>query len=298
MARLLAIVALVALAITLGVASKGGESPTVLTPAGPYPRECLHKVPSGTHVDERADGVYIRHHSFGVRKLPKNENCSRVSSLKRQFPADYDGWLAYTAWNYPPGIGKFYGNFSVPTKNPRNAPQVLYLFTGVQNIDWIPKVDPIPSGPFDIIQPVLQYPAESGSGWSVRSWYVTLDEGPIVSDEIAVKEGEVIYSYMVKDGANQWEIAAFNSNGDSAMIKPKAARLASQPWAYNTAECYGCKDCSYEPVTPCHFTSLILQDTNGKVLTPQWTALASPHRKCKENAVINNPTSVDINFQS
>jgi len=75
--------------------------------------------------------------------------------MKRQFPSDYDGWLAYTAWNYPDGIGKFYGNFSVPTKAPKNYPQVLYLFTGLQNIDWVPKVDPLPSGPFDIIQVLL-----------------------------------------------------------------------------------------------------------------------------------------------
>lgn len=46
------------------------------------------------------------------------------------------------------------GNFSVPD-NPKNDPDVLYIFTGLQNVDWIPKVDPIPNV-FDIIQPVLQ----------------------------------------------------------------------------------------------------------------------------------------------
>jgi len=30
--------------------------------------------------------------------------------------------------------------------------------TGLQNINWIPKVTPLPSVDFDIIQPVLQYP--------------------------------------------------------------------------------------------------------------------------------------------
>jgi hypothetical protein len=46
---------------------------------------------------------------------------------------------------------------------------------GVQNIDWIPKTDPEPTGPFDIVQPVLQSPADSGDDWSVKSWLVTLD---------------------------------------------------------------------------------------------------------------------------
>ena len=46
---------------------------------------------------------------------------------------------------------------------------------GVQNIDWIPKTDPEPTGPFDIVQPVLQSPADSGDDWSIKSWLVTLD---------------------------------------------------------------------------------------------------------------------------
>jgi hypothetical protein len=269
----------------------------VHTPVGPIPADCLHKVPSGTFVEERENEVILRHHSFQTRRLIKNLNCSIAQGKKRQFPSYYDGWLAYTTWQYPQGIGKFYGNFSVPTTAPKRAPVVLYLFTGLQNIDWIPKVDPIPKGPFDIIQPVLQYPADSGNGWSVKSWYVTLDQGVIVSDEIPVSQGEVIYSYMVKTGQAQWEIAAFNKKGQSTIIHPKAPRLTAQPWAYNTAECYGCTDCSYEPTTPCHFTDLILEDTTGKVLTPAWKTSVSPKKKCKEIAVVNSPSSVDIFFQ-
>jgi hypothetical protein len=44
----------------------------------------------------------------------------------------------------------------------------------LQNIDWIPKVDPEPSDDvdFDIIQPVLQYPGTSisSTGWELKSW--------------------------------------------------------------------------------------------------------------------------------
>ena len=37
------------------------------------------------------------------------------------------------------------------------SPQVLYIFTGLQNFDWIPRHDPErQSAGFDIIQPVLQ----------------------------------------------------------------------------------------------------------------------------------------------
>ena len=53
---------------------------------------------------------------------------------------------------------------------------------GVQNIDWIPKTDPEPTGPFDIVQPVLQSPADSGDDWSVKSWLVTLDVRRVSSE--------------------------------------------------------------------------------------------------------------------
>lgn len=47
---------------------------------------------------------------------------------------------------------------------------------------------------------------------------MTLDVGVIVSDEISVQPGEVIYSYMLKTGATQWEIAAFNSKGSFSLF--------------------------------------------------------------------------------
>ena len=43
---------------------------------------------------------------------------------------------------------------SVPNA-PQNDPEVLYIFTGLQNVDWIPIVDPEPPV-FDIIQVVKQ----------------------------------------------------------------------------------------------------------------------------------------------
>lgn len=40
----------------------------------------------------------------------------KAASRKRQ----YDGWLAYTWWNYPQGIDAFLGYFSVPN-NPKRS---------------------------------------------------------------------------------------------------------------------------------------------------------------------------------
>ena len=63
-------------------------------------------------------------------------------------PCIDDGWLQYTAVNVSKlglkgGFDAFTNTMSVPDV-PASRPQVLYLFPGLQNIDWIPKVDPTP----------------------------------------------------------------------------------------------------------------------------------------------------------
>ncbi len=112
---------------------------------------------------------------------------------------------------YSTRFDAFLGAFSVPAA-PARVPQLLYIFTGLQNKDWIPKVDPESAGAgFDIIQPVLQYPGDNGLYWSVKSWYVTLDDGAVFSPERRVAPGDVIFGNMTKTGPQTWFI-------DSAVV--------------------------------------------------------------------------------
>jgi len=283
--------------------------PMKKTPIGLVPAFCYHEVPNDAEIVDHGAEIVISHPEIGnqvISKMAVSRCRQAIATLARShlekragalFPPSYDGWLAYTTFQYTAGIGNFIANFSVPTTSPAQVPEELYIFPGLQNVDWIPKVDPLPKV-FDIIQPVLQYPAQSGSGWSVRSWYVTLDVGVIVSPEVHVSKGEVIYSYMNKIGAQKWQIAAKNSANQWAQIKVSAARLAKQPWAYNTIECYGCDSCQYEPTTPTHFTQLILTDENNKPITPTWVTHVSPKLKCQEHAVVISPSAVDLYFSN
>lgn len=143
------------------------------------------------------------------------------------------GWLEYTAFEDPKGLDTFLGTFSVPDV-PKDVPQVLYLFTGLQNIkcdhcsraphhtrclivccgacasvSWIPKVDPEPSTDFDIIQPVLQFPGDAGNYWSVKSWYVTLKGGAYYSTEVPVKPGDEIFGNMTRTGPTSYVVGAW-----------------------------------------------------------------------------------------
>ncbi len=51
-------------------------------------------------------------------------------------PSDYDGWLEYAAYQNNVGFRSFLGTFSVPD-TPAATPDVLYLFTGLQNIEYV-----------------------------------------------------------------------------------------------------------------------------------------------------------------
>jgi hypothetical protein len=200
-------------------------------------------------------------------------SASNPSSRKLlQLPPDYDGWLAYTELMDAAGYTQFLGYFSVP-QPPKSIPDILYIFTGVQNIDWIPKTDPEPTGPFDIVQPVLQSPADSGDSWSVKSWLVTLDEGAIQSPEIVVQPGQKIFGNMTLVAPSTWYCGSYIGSPQgqvTSFTQTDTSRLGVQPWAYTTLECYGCGSCDSYPVDACEFTEMQIFKNGHPVLPLPW----------------------------
>jgi len=268
------------------------------TPAGPYRADCVHTVRNNTHIiwEDAEQRYYAEDPITSVRTLIPL--CATEKKLGETRLQEYDGWLAYTSWKSETDVSSFLGYFSVPNK-PKYQPEVLYLFTGLQNVNWIPIVDPEPPK-FDIIQPVLQYPAEAGNSWSVRSWYVTLNSGVIATDEIPTTPGDLIFGNMTKIGPANWYIAGVSKRtGQSTSFRVSRDRLVSQPWCYNTLECYGCGGgCGYEPTEPVNFSQLAIRDRSQKVVTPVWKAYTSPNNICNDKAVVYNSTFVQIRFNA
>jgi len=268
-----------------------GES-VALTPVGLVPLRCLTQLPKHSHILPPDPVTNMMEVFVNNEKLLEIPPCKGFHV--GVFPADYDGWLAYTEWNYSSSIDTFLGDFSVPDE-PATAPQELYVFTGLQNVNWIPKIDPIPKV-FDIIQPVLQYPGDNGSYWSVRSWYVTVSHGVQVSEEVPLNVGDVVFGNMTRTGSSSYYIGSTSQQtGQSTSITADHAALASQPFAYTTIECYGCSGCSTEPVQPISFTKMSLT-SQGNPITPSWSAFQSPHPICNTTAHITNGEVVTYTF--
>ena len=145
-----------------------------VTPFGHILSRCVHEIPSGSATEELANGDTVVTPPSGAKytipkcdtskyplRRPKPASFQRIGGTP--LPPDYDGWLQYTALNISQvglagGFDAFTNVMSVPDL-PSAEPQQLFLFPGLQNTNWIPKVDPEPSSsnPFDIIQPVSIY---------------------------------------------------------------------------------------------------------------------------------------------
>ncbi len=289
------------------------RDPLVLTPGGRLPSSCVHSVPEGSKISRNSLGRLEIHQTNGkfIREIPKCqmetprirksiESRSKAKSLDNPFPSDYDGWPLYTAFNISGAFDTFLGDFSVPDA-PANYPDILYIFTGLQNIDWIPLVDPAneTTNNFDIIQPVLQYPADSGSGYSVKSWYVTLNDGAIYSPELPVNSGDVIFGNMTRFNETTWFVGSTSvAQQQTTSIVVNRPRLWPQQWAYLTLECYGCSGCGTYPTQPLVFSKLSLT-VKGEHIEPKWKINPKKpiNQFCKEKATINNDGTVDFNFQ-
>lgn len=303
------------------------------TPAGDVLSHCVREVPHMAHAEEQPDGstrlTLEDGSSSSIPKCDTTVDGVTYPVLRRRgaaaaaahnattgaaanavsdpqpnpLPADYDGWLQYTAFEDAQGFDSFVGEMSVPDV-PAAKPQILYLFPGVQNIDWIPKVDPEPTQatPFDILQPVLQFP---GSGfkksWAVKSWYVTVNAGALYSSPINVASGDAILCNMTRTGPTSWFVGSkVKSSGKETNQRATNARLAKQPWAYNTLECYGCQGCATYPKNPVTFTDLKLFKGGADVTSEvKWLVNPKPQadQKCKEATTVNSASDVAISFQ-
>jgi hypothetical protein len=288
------------------------------TPFGHVLSHCVHEVPSGSNVFEieGGGGTVVQPPYEPSYVIPKCIGAAGSPVLRRagnsSLPPNYDGWLQYTVLNVDwvganQSFDAFTSVMSVPDM-PKQQPDMLYFFPGLQNQDWIPKVDPEPTfqNPFDIIQPVLQFPGSGfHNGWELKSWYVTIHAGAIFSKPITgIKAGDAILCNMTRTGPMSWAVTgALRSDPTKATTQQaRNERLREQPWAYAAvAECYGCRGCETYPKTPITFTANRLWASGRElhVNGSQWGINSKPALKleCNEATHVEQNGDTTISFQ-
>lgn len=277
------------------VAIKAEEHVYVQTPHGRINSKCVHDIDSGSTVRVLEERMEIS----GKKQTYSIPLCDRETMKPQELPGSYDGWTSYAAFEGDEtyGFDTMTNYFSVPDI-PAKTPQILYLFPGLQNVDWIPVVDPDVAG-FDIIQPVLQFPGDRGDYWSIKSWYVTVDGGYLASKEIKVSPGDKVFGNMTMLGTDEWYIGTTSASGETTEVTVTRERLNIQPWSYITLECYGCSGCETYPTEPAVFSQIELT-TQGKMVTPTWNINPKPSQlmKCNETTIASaDGKTVTISFQ-
>jgi len=282
-----------------------------ITPLGLAHESCIHRVPSGTEAKKINGEMHIVTPGGDVQKLPrcqysiqntykKGHNSTKVSGFE-------DGWQVWTTFQSPSssGFSGFLGLFTIP-----DAPQigdngqVLFMFTGLQNENWIPgpNAPPAPQD-FEIIQPVLQWGESAGGGgnyWTLASWYVTVYNGFLISDLIPVNSGDTIFGNMTLISDSKWYISgrAMGAQKDTTLIAQKS-NLKINPWAYCTLEVYDSSgSCGEYPDNPQVYSNLQLYQGKWQRILPKWTANATPAPICGQAVTIEDPTHVTIHFSS
>lgn len=279
---------------------------------------CIHAVDSGSVIEDLdRDGVFLNGERVEQCRFPPLFNHDLgLDNQQSNGSLPANGWQTWTVYQHPNNstFTTFNGYFSVPDA-PTNwgfaKGSIVYIFTGLQNSNWIPKSG-LPTGApeeFEIIQPVLQYGGGSYNGggeyWGIASWYVTVDAGAFYSTELTVNPGDNIYGVMEEVGPITWRIDSITPSGQNSSLTISRQRLINNPWAYCTLEVYNIQDCSWLPPANSlsSFTEMILLDPNGPV-TPTWEVLTEDYlggpsqNPCGSIFTVNDPTAVDLNCQT
>jgi len=281
------------------------------TPIGLTHPSCVHHVPSGSHAKREQTNVgrlRVYAPDGSTRDIPRCQYPitwpqTQNSNVARQSFAP--GWQVWTTFesSSPKGFTEFLGYFTIPDVPQSADDQTLFMFTGLQNENWVPGPNSPPApNDFEIIQPVLQYGYSAGGGgdyWTLASWYVTVYDGFLISDLITVNAGDTIFGNMTLVAEDSWFISGvLKSNGQATSLTADKSNLKVNPWAYCTLEVYGDSgDCGEYPDNPQVYSGLKIYDGGAKV-TPKWQVNVTPSPICGESITVENPTHVTIHFGS
>jgi hypothetical protein len=276
------------------------------TPIGLAHPSCIHRVKSGSEVQDDGDSVTVVSPNGETQEIPVCRYpfiLPTKRNANKGKPGFAGGWQAWTTFQSSSSFTSFLGYFSVPNAPQNYIGQTLFMFTGLQNENWVPgpNAPPAPAD-FEIIQPVLQYGPSAGGGgeyWTLASWYVTVNAGYLISDMIEVNAGDTIFGNMTLLSFEKWYISGVaSSSGQATTLVAQKDRLKTNPWAYCTLEVYDdSDDCTNYPSNNQVYTQLALYQ-NGNKVTPQWQTNQNDEPICSEHATVEAPNHVTLHFSA
>jgi hypothetical protein len=175
------------------------------TPAGMWPEECVHRIPSGTHIEKKSSGVDYtfpngtKSHREACKSAPVRPDLPKHNTsyqdLGRKLQASQHAYPVTFFANINGDLDTFSANYNVPQPPTTDAGQVIYWWLGVQNQE--------PSS--DVLQPVLGW--ESGQ-WTYASWNCCPAGHQHESEPLDVSPGDVLYGSVDNTVGNGYKVVS------------------------------------------------------------------------------------------
>jgi len=272
-----------------------------VTPFGLMPKSCVHAVSANQMVVNEPGKTMIRNKETQEDEQIMGRCSEQVSILAKEgqrqaepnSPMLPDGWAAYAfSGKDAQSLTSYNGTWTVPDTPQDEGQQVLFLFTGLQNL-YDENGNALRGGVTNIIQPVLQFGvSEAGGGdyWALASWYVDSNNHAHYSVLTQTESGNVIVGTMVLNvTSNIWVISSIdNTTGNSTVLD--IATHTKEPNAFVTLEVYTISKCLEYPTGNVTFANLVF----APAFTPTWTPLTE--KGCEESVTINSDGTVTLEF--
>lgn len=248
----------------------------VRTPFGLVHKDCLVQHSAGTTLKTIENGVRATAADGTVVDHITSDKCRQfMKSFVPRHPGDFsqsnpisNGWFNYTGWYPPRPIGEFTGTYTMPGLPSSPGYQNVYYFIGTQDNA---------STPLTILQPVIGYNQIGGSGWTLSSWNCCpsgqVHQGNVVS---GMGPGDTISGSIkqISSSPSTYKIVG-TWNGQDADLSVEVGQEVFN-WADVTLEAYNVYDCDQFMNGPFVFSDLVVKDTSGNVMAPDWTLYPSP----------------------
>lgn len=231
--------------------------PSVFTPQGDRHPDCVVEIPETAVMNLTEVGISIHHANGTIEHYEAPAHCHTDKVALRMAGAiEPNQWIDEAGFTYNSGFSKMTGYNNIPDA-PQSNPGTDYWFLGMENLR---------GGPVNILQPVLTY---RGSEWTGASWACCprniTTTGPTIGP---FKEGDRMYGSMIRSNEDTWAIVT-EVDGKKSTLNARVGSYA-YTWAVATFEDYGVSDCSQLPHDPVKFDTIMLYDSAGKVVHPEW----------------------------
>lgn len=258
--------------------------------------DCVHSVPSGTHIEESNNTFIFLHPDGTTKTVPMCENPDAPDThLGVGHGNAWKTWAQFKTANSK-SVTRLSNTWTVPPAPTVEGDQILYYWNGVEDGDR--------TGGSGVLQPVLEWRA--GSHWGIKSWYVGAG-GTVTSDLVATPSGSVIHGSMEQAGDGTWTVTGSAEGGQPATLSYTRHSLTFT-YAYEVLEAYFVgSDCSmYPPDGGLTFTSTKVAFDGEDVADDdvKWEAFSCPSgpgctdsASCGESTVITG-SDVAISYDS